>query len=76
MLLLMVLANGFNTFFIKDNPVFSNIPKRLPKNPLDCLILCNCAFVHFILAEEVFKKALQSLEACVLVNNNLCGKLL
>ena len=27
-----------------------------------------------MLAEEFFAKALQSLEACVLVNNNLCEK--
>ena len=29
----------------------------------------------FNLAEELFAKALQSFETCVLVNNNLCGKL-
>ena len=28
-----------------------------------------------MLAGELFAKALQSLETCVLVNNNLCGKL-
>ena len=37
--------------------------------------LCNWAFDNYILAEELFAKALQSLETCVLVNNNLCGKL-
>ena len=31
-------------------------------------------FDDFILAEEPFAKALWSLETCVLVNNNLCGK--
>ena len=71
----MFLANGFNTFFIKDNPVFSNGPKSLPKNPPDGPILCNCVFNNSILAEELFEKALQSLETCVLVNNNLCRKL-
>ena len=30
---------------------------------------------NFILADELFAKALRSLEAYVLVNNNLCGKL-
>ena len=32
------LANGLSTFPIKRNPVFSNCPKCLPKNPPDCLI--------------------------------------
>ena len=31
--------------------------------------------VKFILADQPFSKALQSLETCVLVNNNLNGKL-
>ena len=35
------VLNGLTTFFIKDNLVFSNGPKSLPKNPLDCPILCN-----------------------------------
>ena len=34
-----LLANGFNTFFIQSNPVFSTGPKSLPKNPPDCPIL-------------------------------------
>ena len=32
-------------------------------------------FDNFILAEELFSKALRSFDICVLVNNNLCGKL-
>ena len=32
-------------------------------------------FDSFILAEELFAKVLRSLETCVFVNNNLCGKL-
>ena len=36
-----LLANGLSTFFIKDKPGFSNGPKSLPKNPLECPILCN-----------------------------------
>ena len=32
------------------------------------------AFDNFILAKELIAKALQSLETCVLVNNNLWGK--
>ena len=34
-------------------------------------ILCNRVFENFILAEELFEKALPSFETCVLVNNNL-----
>ena len=68
-----LLANGLNTFPIKGDPVFSNDSKSLPKNPPDCPILCNSVFDNFILADELFAKALPSLETCVLVNNNLYG---
>ena len=33
-----LLANGFNTFFIKHKPAFSNDPKNLPRIPPDCSI--------------------------------------
>ena len=36
-----ILTNGLSTFPIKDNPVFSNGAKSLPKNPPDCTILHN-----------------------------------
>ena len=36
---------------------------------------CNWIFENFILFDEAFAKNLQILEAYVLVNNNLCGKL-
>ena len=36
-----LLTNSLSTFPIKSNSVFSNGPKSLPKNPPDCLILCN-----------------------------------
>ena len=38
-LLVLTLANGSSTFFIKGKPVSSNGPKCLPKNPPDCPIL-------------------------------------
>ena len=53
-----LLANGFITFFIKNNLVFSNGPKILPKIPPDCPILCNWFFNNFTLADEPFAKAL------------------
>ena len=46
-------------FIIKGNPVFSNGPKGPPKNPPHCPGLCNCIFDNFILAEELFEKALK-----------------
>ena len=32
-------------------------------------------FDNFVLAEELFVKAFRSFGTCVLVNNNLCGRL-
>ena len=54
----------FSTFFIKGKPVFSNGPRSLPKNIFD----------NSVLADDPSAEALRSLETCVLVNNNLCGK--
>ena len=34
-----LLANGLITFFISGNPVFSNGPRGLPRNPPDFIIL-------------------------------------
>ena len=34
-----LLANGLISFFINGNPVFSNGPRTLPRNPPDCVIL-------------------------------------
>ena len=31
----MLLANDLRTFLVKDNPVFNNGPKSLPRNPPD-----------------------------------------
>ena len=79
-----LLVNGLSTFPIKGKSVFSNGPKILPRNLMQnenenfmkiIKILCNWVFDNFILAKELFAKALQSLETCVLVNNNLCRKL-
>ena len=41
LLVLMTLASSLSTFIIKGNPVFSNGPISLPKNPPDFPILCN-----------------------------------
>ena len=63
------------TFPIKGHPVFNNGPKSLPKNPRDWPVLCNSIFHNIILADDLFAKALRRLETCVLVNNNLWGKI-
>ena len=34
-----LLANGRIIFFINSKPVFSNGPRSLPTNPVDCTIL-------------------------------------
>ena len=70
------LNNGLSRFSIKGKSVVCNGPKSLPKNPPNCFVLYNGVFDNFILAEKLFAKAWQCLETCVLVNNNLCGKLL
>ena len=36
-----LLANGFITLFIRSNPVYSNGPKSLPRNPPVCIIFDN-----------------------------------
>ena len=59
------LANVLSTFSIKGNPVFSNGPKSLPKNPPDCPMLCNWVSDNFELADELFQKALRSFATCV-----------
>ena len=70
-----LLAYGLSTFPIKGNPIFNSVPKSLPKDPPYSSILCNWVFDNFILAEELFGKALWGLETCVLVNNNFWAKL-
>ena len=57
-----LLANGFSTFPIKENPVFRNIPKSLPKNPPDCPIFCNWVLDNFLTADEPYAKALRIFE--------------
>ena len=36
-----LLANKLITFSIKGNLLFSNLPRSLPRNPPDCIILDN-----------------------------------
>ena len=70
-----LLGNGLITFFIKDNPGFSNGPRCLPRSRHDCATLDICVFYHFILDDKLFGKAFWKFETCLSVSNNLCGKL-
>ena len=70
-----LLANGLITFFINGNPVFSNGPTNLPRNPTDWIIFDNWVFDNLISADELFAKDLQRLDTYLSVNNNLWGKL-
>ena len=45
------------------------------RNPPNCNILDSLVFDNFILADELYAKALRRLETCVSVNKNLCGRL-
>ena len=67
------LANGWSTFFVNDKPTFS--PRSLPRNFPDYISLDRSVFEHFILADDLFPKALQRLTICLSVNNNSPGKL-
>ena len=51
-------ANGFITLFIRGNPVFSNGPKSLPRNPADCIIFDNCVFDNLMSTDVFLAKAL------------------
>ena len=60
-----LLASGLITFFIKGNPVFSNGPRSLPRNPPACIILDNWVFDSLILTDELFAKALWRVVTCL-----------
>ena len=53
-----LLAYGLSTFPSKDNPAFSNGPKRLPRNYLDCPVLYNGVFDNLILADKPIERTL------------------
>ena len=67
------IPNDLITDFHKGNPDFYNGAKNL-KNPLFC-ILVNCAFDNLISVDVSLAKALRIFATCLLLNNNLCGKL-
>ena len=71
----MLLANGLITFFINGNPVFSNGPRSLLRNPPDCIILDIWVFDNSISVDDLPPIALRRFATCLLVNNYLWGRL-
>ena len=70
-----LLANGLITIFINCNPVFSNGPRSLPRNPPHRTILDIWGFDNLISVDKWFEKALRRFLTCLLITNNLWGKL-
>ena len=48
----ILLANGLIAFFIRVNPVLSNRPRILPRNPAVCIIFNIWDFDNLILADK------------------------
>ena len=53
-----LLAKSLSKFFINGNPVFSNGPRNLARDPPNCTILGSLVFENFMLTDELFVKAL------------------
>ena len=64
----------FITDFNKDNPDFNDGAKNLKSPPFH--ILVNCVFDNLISVDVWLAKALRIFATYLLVNNNLCEKLL
>ena len=70
------VAHVFTPLFnasVKNNTC-AIVGSKSARTPTDSIILDNCVFENFILADEPFVKALWILEIWVLVDNNLHGK--
>ena len=80
-----LLTIGVSTFPTKGEPLFGNGSRSMPKNFSQFSYFIFILFYFIILFyirnsdnvtlfDELFIKTLRILKACVLVNNNLCGK--
>ena len=67
-------ANELNNY---KNPLvrWLNISGRPRINSLNSSVLDKWVFENFLSADELFVKSIRIFETCVLVFNNLCGKL-
>ena len=63
--------NDATDYTIEIAFVIGKVLRTLPKRT----ILSSWVFDNFILADELFAKALWSLKTCLSVSNNLCRKL-
>ena len=70
-----LLVSGVFKFFSDGKLTFINRTGSLPRNSPDCIISESSVFDNFLLADKSFAKVLQKFETCLLVVNNLCGKL-
>ena len=52
-----LLTNRLIITFIKGNPVFSNGPRSIPRNPADCITLDDWDFDSLISLDEWFAKS-------------------
>ena len=81
---LMTFMKSFISLFVSVSPkpiiYFTTTPNGSSKRilsgkileSLECAISCSWVFYSLILAGDLFAKALQIFETCVLINNNLC----
>ena len=60
-----LLANGLITFDMKGNPVFSNGPSNLPRNPPDCIILITELLIICYLLINDLKKIYEDLQLAI-----------
>ena len=70
--IITLVTNGLIKFFINDNPVFRL--RSLLRKPPDCITLDNWVF-DSLRVGELLAKALRKFVTCLLVNNDLDGKL-
>ena len=64
----VLLANGRRKFFINCEATFTNGPRNLSKNPLDCIIFDVSVFVNYKLTDKSFAMALRKFPTSVLVS--------
>ena len=62
------------SLFLKYSTVYFS-KSNTGLDPRNCIILEILVFVNFILTDQLFGKASQSIKTCVSVNNKLCRRL-
>ena len=62
-----LLANGWSKFFNNGKSAFTNRPRSLPRNPLNCTNSGSWVFDSFTLTDELFAETLQRFATCLLL---------